>query len=244
MVQEGRRMRIPALLIAACAAAACAAPASAATRNFTVTGFEQVRVEGPFRVKLATGVPPSASATGSQSALDRIAIDTVGRTLVIHSDISAWGAESSSDDSGPVEIRIGTHDLSSAALTGSGSLEIDKVTALSFNASAQGSGEIGIAKADVDQLSVSLTGTASAVVAGKAGMLKLTTLGSSAFDGTALVAKDATISAQGAATVKVGVSDSATVQASGPATIILTGNPGCTSHVGGSASLVGCRASQ
>jgi hypothetical protein len=236
-------MRIALLLASTCAAIACGSPAAAATRNFTVTGFEQVRVEGPFRIKLATGVPPSASATGSQSALDRVAVDVIGRTLIIHSDISAWGG-SDSEESGPVEISIGTHDLTSAAMTGSGLLQIDKVTSLSFKASVQGSGEIDIAKADVDQLSVDLTGTASAKLAGKAGMLTLTTRGSSAFDGTALATKDATITAQGAATVNAQVTNSATIQASGPATINLTGNPGCTSHAGGSASVTGCRVSQ
>lgn len=224
---------------------ASATPAAAATRNFTVTGFEQVRVEGPFRVKLVTGVPPSASATGPQSALYRVAIDVLGRTLVIHSDVSAWGGgDQDSGDSGPVEIRVGTHDLSAATLTGSGSLQIDKVTALSFAASVQGSGEIGIANADVDQLEVDLTGTASSTMAGKAGTLTLATRGSSAFDGSALTTKDATIGAEGAATVKAAVSDSATIQASGPATITLTGNPGCTTHSGGSASITGCRNSQ
>ncbi|MBV9528957.1 DUF2807 domain-containing protein [Sphingomonas sp.] len=236
-------MRIALLLAASSAAIACAVPATAATRNFTVTGFEQVRVEGPFRVKLATGVPPSASATGPQAALDRVAIDVIGRTLVVHSDVSAWGGDPDSSDGGPVEISIGTHDLSSAALTGSGLLQIDSVTALSFKGSVQGSGEIDIAKADVDQLSMDLTGTASARVTGKAGTLTLTTRGSSAFDGSALSTKDATLTAEGAATVKALVTDSATIRASGPASITLSGNPGCTTRAGGSASVVGCKTS-
>ena len=52
-------------LIAAFAALALAAPAGAATRNFGITGFEKVRVEGPFKVSLTTGVAPFARATGS-----------------------------------------------------------------------------------------------------------------------------------------------------------------------------------
>jgi len=237
-------MRIAHLLAACAVITAAASPASAATRNFTITGFEQVRVEGPFRVTLTTGVPPRASATGAQGALDRIAIDVVGRTLVIHSDISAWGEQSQSDDAGPVDIQIGTHDLTAAALTGSGLLQIDKVTALSFTASVQGSGMIGMGKADVDQLSVNLTGGGSATVGGRAGTLTVSALGTSVFDGAALATKDATITAQGPTTVKAAVSNSATIQASGPATVTLTGNPACTTRAGGSASVTGCRASQ
>jgi Putative auto-transporter adhesin, head GIN domain len=244
MWKEGAAMRTFLSASLSLAVLAAAGPAAAATRNFTVTGFEQVRVEGPFRVKLTTGVPPSASATGSQSALDRVAIDMVGRTLVIHSDVSAWGGASNSANSGPIDIQIGTHDLSAAALTGSGSLQIDKVTALSFNASAQGSGQIGIANTDVDQLTVTLNGTASAILGGRAGTLSLTTRGTSSFDGTSLVIKDATIAAQGAATIRASVSNSATIQASGPATVTLAGNPSCTTRAGGSASIEGCRGSQ
>lgn len=238
------RIFLPASLgLVALTATAAAVPASAATRNFTVTGFEQIRVEGPFRVKLMTGVPPSASASGAQAALDRVAIDVLGRTLIVHSDVSAWNADPDAD-TGPVEITIGTHDLDSAALTGSGTVDIDKVTALSFTGSALGSGAIGIAKADVDQLSISLSGTSSAAIAGRAGTLTVSTLGTSSFDGSALAAKDATITAQGPATIKANVSDSATIQASGPATVTLIGSPSCTTHAGSSASVSGCRASQ
>jgi hypothetical protein len=52
------------LLSAAAMALAFAAPAGAATRNFGITGFEKVRIEGPFKVRLTTRVAPFASATG------------------------------------------------------------------------------------------------------------------------------------------------------------------------------------
>ena len=38
------------------------APGDAATRNFGITGFTRIRVEGPYRVQLATGVAPFAVA--------------------------------------------------------------------------------------------------------------------------------------------------------------------------------------
>ncbi|MFL6744237.1 MAG: hypothetical protein ACJ8E3_09835 [Sphingomicrobium sp.] len=41
-----------------------AAPAGAATRNFGIEGFDRIRLEGPFSVKLTTGVAPFAKATG------------------------------------------------------------------------------------------------------------------------------------------------------------------------------------
>ena len=52
-------------LLAAAALTALGSPATAASRNFGITAFEKVRIEGPYKVRLATGVAPFASASGS-----------------------------------------------------------------------------------------------------------------------------------------------------------------------------------
>ena len=231
------------LLSAAAFALAFAAPAGAATRNFGITGFEKVRIEGPFKVRLTTGVAPFASASGSLAALERVAIDVRGNTLVVHSNLSSWGGYPG-QDSGPVEISLGTHDLSSAWLSGSGALAIDKVKGLSFDLSAQGSGSATDARADVDQLNVSVVGTANATLAGQAGKLTAVVRGISSLDAAGLSSKDATIGAEGSATVAANVSNSATVDGSGPATVRLTGRPACTLRVSGSVSVSGCKSSQ
>ena len=227
-------------LLAAAAAVALAAPAGAATRNFGITSFEKVRVDGPFKVTLTTGVAPFARATGSAAALDRVAIDVRGNTLVVHNNLDSWGGYPGKDV-GPVEISLGTHDLSAAWLNGSGSLAIDRVKGLSFDLSVQGSGAGEIARASVDQLNVSVVGTASARLAGRAAKLTAVIRGISSLDAAALSSKDATLGADGSATIAANVTDSVTVDASGPATVRLNGSPSCTLRVSGSASVSGCR---
>lgn len=227
-------------LLLAAAMLAAPAPADAATRNFGITSFTKVRVEGPFRVSLATGVAPFARASGSAQALDRIAIDVRGDTLVVHSNLDSWGGYPGKDD-GPVDITLGTHDLSAAWLNGSGGLSIDRVKSLSFDLSIQGSGAGSIDAVDVDQLNVSVIGTASARVSGRAAKLTALIRGVSSFDGAALSTKDATIGAEGAATIAAEVSNAATVDASGPATVRLAGSPACTLRASGSASVTGCK---
>jgi hypothetical protein len=231
------------LLSAAALALAFAAPAGAATRNFGITSFEKVRIEGPFKVRLTTGVAPFASASGSLAAIQRVAIDVRGNTLVVHSNLSSWGGYPG-QDSGPVEISLGTHDLSSAWLSGSGALAIDKVKGLSFDLSTQGSGSATVGRADVDQLNVSVVGTANATLAGQAAKLTAVVRGISSLDAAALSSKDATIGAEGSATVAANVSNSATVDGSGPATVRFTGRPACTLRVSGSVSVSGCKSSQ
>ena len=230
-------------LTAAVLALMLAAPVGAATRNFGIASFDRVRVEGPYKVRLTTGVAPFASASGSPAALDRVSVEILGRTLVVRTGRASWGGYPGSDV-GPVEVRLGTHELSAASLSGAGSLAINRVKGLSFNLSVQGSGAAAIEQVSVDQLNVSVAGTASAVVAGRTGKLTATVRGISSLDSAGLATKDATIGADGAATVKANVANAAKVDAIGPATIALDGRPACTLRVSGSTSVTGCKSSQ
>ncbi|HEY8591947.1 MAG TPA: DUF2807 domain-containing protein [Sphingomicrobium sp.] len=227
-------------LLPAAALIALATPAGAATRNFGITGFTKIRVDGPFKVRLATGVAPFAKASGSASALDRLAISVQGETLVVRSNTAAAGSYSGNDN-GLVEISAGTHELSAAWLNGSGSLAIDRVKALKFDLSVQGSGAAEIGQAAVDQLNINALGTASARVGGKAGKLTAVVRGISSLDAAALIVKDATLGAEGAATIAANVSGSVKLDASGPATVRLAGRPACTLRVSGAATVSGCR---
>ena len=242
MTVEGAAMNraFLACITAAAVSGALAAPASAATRNFGITSFDKVRVDGPFKVRLATGVAPFARASGSQAALDRVAIEVRGNTLVVHNNLDSWGGYPGKDP-GPIEVSLGTHDLSAAWINGSGTLAIDRIKGLSFDLSVQGSagGEIG--QVDIDQLNVSIVGTASARLAGKAARITAVVRGISTLDAAALATKDATIGADGAATIEASVSNAVKVDASGPATVRLEGRPACTLHISGSASVSGCK---
>ena len=227
-------------LIAASAMLALAAPAGAATRNYGITSFTKVRVEGPYKVTMTTGVPPFVRASGSPTGLDRVAIDVRGDTLIIHTDPSAWGGYPG-ENPGPVEISVGTHDLSNAALTGAGSLAIDRAKGLSFLLSVQGSGAASIDDVAVDQFEVNLAGTASAKLKGHA--LRVTALvrGLSSLDAAKLTTPDAHITADGSATIDAVATDTAQVDALGPATIRLAGHPACALKVSGSTSVSGCK---
>ena len=216
-----------------------AAPAGAASRNFGIEGFDRIRVDGPFRVRLKTGVAPFATASGSAMAIDGVAMDLQGRTLVVHLNRSSWGGYPG-EAPGPVEIALGTHELSAAWVNGSGSLEIDRVKGLAFDLSVQGSGGMTVGNADVDRLRVNLFGNSSATVSGRVGTLSAVQRGLTALNAGGLTVKDATIGAEGGSTTNAAVTNTATVTASGTATVALTGDPACTVRATGSASVSGC----
>ena len=238
MTVEGGRMRTS--LFALAAAIAIASPAGAASRNFGISSFTKVRVDGPFKVTVATGVAPFAKATGATGALDRVAIDVRGDTLVVHTSTSSWGGYPG-DDAGAVEVTIGTHDLTNAWVNGAGSLTIDKVKGLSFALSVQGAGSAEIGDVRVDQMNVGLVGTANAKLAGEAKKLTALVRGISSLDAVALRSNDAKVGAEGAATVNANVSNAVSVDANGTATIRFAGRPSCTLKVKGSTSVSGCK---
>lgn len=234
------RFHLLPLLSLALAAAAIAAPAPAAERSFTVTGFDRIRVDGPFRVKLTTGVAPFAKASGSPAALNAVSVEVQGQTLIVRKSPSGWGGYPG-EAPGPVDISVGTHDLTTVWLNGAGSLAVDKAKSQSFDLSVQGAGSVTIGRLTADRLRLGLAGSGSAAVAGNAADVRAIVRGTASFDGSALNSKDATIGAEGTTQVKLSASGSAKVDAQGLATIELGGRPACTLRVHGSATVSGCR---
>ena len=227
------------LIAFALAATALGSPAAAAQRNFTVTDFNRVRVDGPYKVRLTTGIAPFARATGGLAALDAIDIDVQGQTLVVRKNSSSGGGYQGQSP-GPIEITIGTHDLTAAWLNGSGALAIDKAKAQSFDLSVGGSGSVAIGHLEADRLRVNVSGTGSAVVGGSAAQVAAIVRGTASFDASALTSKDATISVDGQSIVKLNATNTAKVDTWGSATVELSGGPSCTVRASGSAEVTGC----
>lgn len=233
--------RLP--LLALLALASLPAPsdaAAAAKRNYSVTSFDRVRIDGPYKVALTTNVAPFARATGSPLALDALSIGVEGRTLVVRRGSGGWGGYDG-EDRGPVTIEVGTPDLKTVWINGPGALSVDRVRGLSFDLAIQGSGTARIDGVDVDQLKAGVTGAGSARLSGKAARLTATVRGTSSFEGGELQVKDAVIGAEGPSIVNAAVSNSAKVDALGLASVTLSGSPACTVKAQGSATITGCK---
>jgi hypothetical protein len=203
------------------------AAAHGAERRYTVSGFDKVEVSGPFKVTLATARSPSAVATGSPEALERVSVVVEGRTLRIRPNRSAWGSAPRAGEGG-VRILVTTHELSSAALAGSGSLQIDKARAMRFDAALSGNGRLGISAVDVDRLNLQLLGAGSIAIGGKAKTLRAAITGHGGLEAAGLVADDAELTADTSGPVTLAVRRAAKIGASGAGDVTITGTPGCT----------------
>ena len=144
-------------------------------------------------------------------------------------------------DAGPVQIDIGVHELSNAWVNGVGSLSISQVRGLTFALSVQGAGGAQIDRVDVDQFNVGLVGSANARLTGKVKKMTALVRGISTLSAADLQANDATVGAEGAATVDANVTNSVKVDGTGNATIRFAGRPACTLKVAGSTTVSGCK---
>ena len=230
---------VPLAVLLAVPLALAAAPSSAAStsRNFGVSGFDEVRVTGPYSVSVTTGVAPFARASGSPATIDKVAIRVEGKTLIIGEDHS----NSTGQSAGPVTIAVGTHELSRASVNGVGSIAIDRARGLGFDLSVAGAGQGTIASVDVDQFRLAMVGSGSVKLTGRAPMLTAVISGAGTLEASGLSVKDLTVTAQGPAVVAVTATGTAKVTSGGTSTVILSGSPSCTLKTVGSATVSGCR---
>jgi hypothetical protein len=119
-------------------------------------------------------------------------------------------------------------------VTGSGSISIDKATAMRFDAAIAGSGRLSIKEVQADTLSLGLLGAGKIAIGGKAKQLRATIQGSGEFDGTGLSVEDAVINADTAGDIAVAVRRSANITATGPGDTRIIGTPACTTKARGS----------
>lgn len=212
---------------------AAAVPAEAAERTYSVTDFDRVQVDGPYRVILTSGRSSAARAEGSTEALDHVSIDVQGGTLRVRRNRSAWGAPPSGG-TGPVTVTLATRDIRNAQVAGSGSLDVDRAKGLRVDLSVSGSGRLSVASVEADNLIVGLLGGGKITLAGRAKQLKATVQGSGDLAAAGLTADDAQIGSDTAGHVAVGVAKTAKVTATGAGDVEIIGSPTCSVQAKGS----------
>src|SRR5687767_10418798 len=201
---------------------ASAAPAAAAERRYSVTDFDRIVVEGPYIVRLSVGRATSATASGSQAALDRVSIDVSGQTLRIRRNRSSWGGNPGAQE-GPLTIEVVTRNLRSARLIGPASLDIDRVAGLRVDLIVEGSGRLRAANVAADNLSLGLAGSGRLEIAGTAEILNADIQGTGDVEASQLRADNATIVSGTTGEVALQVARTATVNAYGLGNVTVAG---------------------
>lgn len=244
MMSDGGDMKIMSLAIALLAFVLMDTPAFAQgfggdTRNYTVRGFERIRIDGPVRVELETGVPPYARAVGDQDAARNIDVRVNGETLVV-----SWSQSGRrgfrSEKNGPVTLKVGTRRIEQAWVNGAGQLDIDRVEIRKFGLSVVGAGGASIGEIEVDTLDVGVGGAANVTIAGEAKEATFVVRGMSVLEAMGIEVRDLTLGVEGPSFARVLATGQLELDAIGAVDIEIEGGPACTVRAQGPARITGC----
>lgn len=210
---------------------------AAPEKRFLITGFERIRVDGPFEVEVVPG-PTEASAEGEGRALDRLAIRVQGGTLIVGAGTSGWELRAGESVGSP-KIRLATPSLRGVLVNGGGRVRIAEMRSARIDLALNGGGAISVGASDADDLGVTLTGSGTISVAGTARRARVRSNGAGSFDGTGLTANDATLISESSGGMRIGVRYTANVMALGIGLVHLDGAPECTISGGGPVECAG-----
>lgn len=191
-----------------------------------MTSFDRVSVQGPFAVIVTSGKPPSARASGDPVALERVQVRVEGRTLLVRPAASGWVGYPGREPA-PAVVRVSTQAIASAALTGSGSLEVDRLTGARVSVTNEGSGRITIGRLEADVASLGAVGSGGIAVAGRAKQASLLARGAASVDAAGLSVADLALTSETAGAMTVDAIRSAKVSASGAGAVTITGTAAC-----------------
>ena len=228
-------MRI-ALLIPLALLAAGFAPAPE-ERRILLTGFDRIRVDGPFEVRVVAG-SPSASVTGDRRAVERVSIKNQGGVLVIGVSTATW--DGWRDKEGLAAITVAVPRLRAANINGGGKLEIERIAGQRVDLGINGAGSLAVRDLTVDQLVTTLTGTGIVRLdAGAVRTARFMSYGAGSIEAAGVAVNDLTVHSQSAGNSRFTARFTASVATLGTGSVRVEGNAACRLAGPGPASCAG-----
>lgn len=199
-----------------------------ASRSYDASGFTGVDLRGSDDVDVKAGGNFSVTAEGDPRVLDVLEIKVVDGTLRVG---RKWG--SNIDDEHGAKIHVVMPRLTSASVSGSGDLSVDKAEG-DFDGSIAGSGNLDVAALDAQAAKLSVAGSGDMTLAGSVNRLSASIVGSGDIDGEKLTASGASISVVGSGNMRGVVKGGASVSIAGSGDVDLTGGAKCAINAVGS----------
>jgi len=199
--------------------------AGAATRTFTLPGFQQISLEGPYSVEVRVGPGVAVRAEGARDDLEALNVAVQGDRLVIRQQRSTWSAR---DTDGPVTVRVSVPALAAARVTGAGDMAIDRIKAASFTGALLGAGKLDVAGIAAERITINAGGAGTIRLAGTARDARLVVQGASNVDATGLAVRNLDAVMQGAGTIRAQASETASLMLAGSGDIRVDGEAKCT----------------
>lgn len=209
-----------------------AGPAAAADRTYSVSSFERIRIDGPFRVDLTLGKSPAAVAQGDTRNTDRLDLRVEGDVLVVRAAPGAWEEQANSADAtrspAITVIRLSTPTLRGAVVVGGGQLTISgPLRGQRIDLSLTGTGSLTASAIATDQLIALVTGSGTLTLAGTAAKARLSGNGTTRIQAGNLVAGDLTVRTDGNGETVARARYTANINAAGVGAVTVYDAPTC-----------------
>lgn len=205
-----------------------AAPAAADDRTFALGSFERVRVDGPFKVTIATGGSPGAKARADRATLDRLSITASGSTLVVRMGGAGWAEQPRLASAQVPVITLSTPRLAAVAISAGAEVAVGTMKGQRADLAVTGPGTLKVARVEADQLIGTLVGGGSMALAGKAGTARLWLNGTGTIAAPELIVDNAVIRLEGPGEIATHARFAAQVTSTGLGRVTVTGTPKCT----------------
>lgn len=202
--------------------------AQGAMRGYIVTSFDTIRVEAPVRIVLSTGSGVSGMGEGERDALDRVKLSVSGRVLTVTMAEPPENGFSDGKSAPAPTLYLETGQVRRVQVMGGAVLAIKTLSGLEADLSMNGNGEITVGHADVERLSLYVSGGGRMTVSGNAREVRASVNGPGALDAEGLDARDASIANDGPGSIRISVHGPVKVVSTGSGDTVVGGKPVCT----------------
>lgn len=190
------------------------------TKEFDLTGFDQVEVSGAFVAHITRGDSFSVVVRVDEKLEEHLRVQLAGRTLEVGlaPNLSILGTATR-------EVEITMPELTGLELSGATQGRIsgfDSTADLSVEVS--GASKLG-GDIQAGETSAEVSGASTVDLSGSGGALVLDVSGASTVDLSDFAVDDANVEASGASTVRVNASGRLDAEASGASRVLYLGNP-------------------
>jgi hypothetical protein len=214
------------LLITACGLRSIQGSGDVITENREVSGFDSVSHTGIGRVIIVQGDEESLTIEADDNLLEYITSEVKNGTLEL-----GFTDNVRIDPAPSITFTVGVKDLKELDSTGTGSIEIDELSADNLTISTSGTGSISIGTLTATDLVVNAEGTGDIKLAGKVETQEISRVGTGDYDASDLESKTANVEAIGTGNVVIWVLDSLDVEITGTSEVSYYGSPNVTQNI-------------
>jgi hypothetical protein len=201
------------------------AAAPADERVVMVTGFDRLRIDGPFVVEVAPG-SAGVTISGDPVAIDQVGVRVQAGTLILNSGLNSW--ESATGKlAGGAHIRVTVPGLRVVQTNGGTKLRITEMRGGRLDISQNGDGRVEIGAVEAQDIGITLAGSGTIALGGTALHTRVRLYGASNLDASGFTTADAQLISGSSGTLVMTVRYNARINATSSGVVRVLGNAKC-----------------